>query len=278
LSVLVIVSLVATLVSASAQDGKIVPTSNENPKEPVREHVEKKDPGGGPKTKELPLEATPVPREVRHDGNHIEVRIPVARVGTGYVTVVELPEKAIKNVLVHFKDDEISLEHVESKVFVKLLKRAEGYLDVVGTSGTLYRLLVRPVTGGAFDGTVRVKCGREKPALSGPEAKNNSKRSTPEALQLVRAMRLSQGMDGVDVFSIDQVLDRDDSIEARAVYVFETPRMVGYVVKFTNLGNEAIRVDLSRFAGPTLVAAATREFVVEGKKHTYLYFVFGRQP
>jgi hypothetical protein len=210
-------------------------------------------------------------REVKFErGIDIEIRVPVSRPGAGYSASIELPEQ-ISEVLVRLHDDEISLDHSKATLFVTLLKKAEGHLDVVGASGTVYRLLIRPVPGGIFDSFVLVRGSIPRAEPSEPR-----RRQTPEALNVMRAMRLSVVTDQIEAYAVDRVVFSDELVRASAVYVYESPGLVGYVVKLANLGDEALRVEPQRFAGASLVAMAAREYVLPPKKHTYLYFVFAR--
>lgn len=227
--------------------------------------------GREPTVRELPLQARS--REVSFDGTDLEVLVPVAQATSGFATVVALPETGIKSVLVHANEEDLSLEHVEGRLFLKLLKKSEGYVDAIGASGTLYRIRIQPVTGGVFDSTVRVKSG-VLAGLKTPRADGRPK--VPEALQLIRAMRLGEGLEGAAISRSDTVVLKTQTSEAQVVYVYDTPTLTGYIVRLGNTSSDALRVNLPSFAGPGLVASATREFVVPPGKHTYLYFVFAR--
>jgi len=232
--------------------------------------------GGAPRrpaqTPDLPLQGRT--RQVRFDGSDIELLTPVAQPGKAFATVIELPEDGLKTILVHSNEDRISLEHEADKLFLKLLAPVEGYLDVVGRSGRLYRILFKPVTGGIFDSRLRVTAA--EPAAKPAERSSSPPlfRRTPPALELIRAMRLSRPLEGYQVQQVNIILARSAGVEARAIYRYAASEtLCGYIVRLSNHGTEQLRVDPSRFAGPDLVACAAREFVVAPGRHTFLYFV-----
>lgn len=277
---LFVVALILEVVSGEALDAQDATPVMMNKEKPV---PKTKDGGNDIKlkpeeeSKEAPLNPRVPAREPLYDGNPIVVNVPVSRNGSALVTVVQIPEETIKTILVHLDNEELSLEQNGSKIFIKLLKRSEGFLDVVGESETLYRLLIKPVPGGMYDSTVKIL-----PAAIGNKAPNPKKvdarpRATPEALKLLRAMRLSEGLASADIASFDALLFRDEVVEARTLYIYETPTLVGYICRLSNLSDEALRLDLTRFAGPGLVASATRDFVLKAKGETILYFVYRRQ-
>jgi hypothetical protein len=261
----------------SAQDSTPVMMNKEKPVPSTKDVRNDIKPKSGEESKEAPLNPRVPAREPLYDGNPIVVSVPVSRNGSALVTVVQIPEESIKTILVHLDNEELSLEQNGSKIFIKLLKRCEGFLDVLGESDTLYRLLLKPMTGGIYDSTVKIQAAAISNKAPNPKRVEAKPRSTPEALKVLRAMRLSEGLASADIAAFDALLFRDEVVEARTLYIYETPTLVGYICRLSNRSDETLRVDLTRFAGSGLVASATREFIVKAKGETILYFVYRRQ-
>ena len=124
------------------------------------------------RTRDVPLAERPV-----------EIVVPVAGDAKHVGTVVSFPEDSVEAIVAGWNEEDLSLERRGDRIFLKLLRRAEGDLHVVGSSGTLYRLYVRPADG-AYDGHVRI-LRPEKKATAGSTA-----------IDLVRAMRRGRATDG----------------------------------------------------------------------------------
>jgi len=255
-------------------------TNDSNPiSNPDVAHDKNKKGGGGGKkepgerSKEIPLEPAPAPTQVRFEGSHLVINVPVARSGTAYVTVVELPEQGIKEIVFQFRNEEVSVDHVGAKVFIKLLQKAEGFLDVIGDTGTLYRLLIKPVTSGVFDSTVIVES--KMGSQIGLERKPSHK-ETSETLELIEAMASHAEFKGADRSICDRMLGAQDDLEKRLVMMYETPNLSGYIIKVTNVGKETKRLDLKQYSGAGLVAVAASNFVLAPGACVEIYCVYVR--
>ncbi len=205
-------------------------------------------------------------REVLLSDRPVEVRVPVSTEGRHRATVVTFPEESIEALVAGWNEGDLSVERRREQLFLKLLRRAEGDVHVVGASGTLYRLAVRPADD-AYDGHVRI--------VLPPKARA----AAPlEPVELIRAMRLGRRPAEGQVLKSDQPLYRSAGIAARLAYVYETDSCRGFVARVENASAAPQRLDPSRFAGRGLVLAGVRELLLKPGEHTFLYLVFGKEP
>lgn len=209
----------------------------------------------------LVLMAVQDARDVPQTERSVEILVPVAGESKHVGTVVSFPEDSVEAIVAGWNEEDLSLERRRDRIFLKLLRRAEGDLHVLGSSGTLYRLYVRAADG-VYDGHVRILR---------PE-----KKSTPgsTAVDLVRAMRNGRAMDGATVRKASGVLHQTAQSRLIPRYVYDTDLHRGYVVALENLGAVPLRVDPSKFSGEGLELVGAREMVVEPKNATLLYFVY----
>ena len=97
-------------------------------------------------------------RVVAQNGEAVELRVPISDGQKGLVTVVALPVPAVtaKNGI---NQDHYSLDMSgdNRRLFLKLLRKTEGNLDIVLSNGTLLRLYITPVLPGeVYDGHVSI--------------------------------------------------------------------------------------------------------------------------
>lgn len=203
-------------------------------------------------------------REVRfEEGAAIEIRPAVSAPDRHATCVVAFPEDSLDSIVAAWNESDLSLEKRGNLLFLKLLRAVEGDLHVVGGSGTLYRLAIRP----GDDGSVRIV--------------RTDRRSTRPApsLEFVRAMRLGRVPSDATVRrGAPGVLFRWGAAEASCRYVYESVDYLGYVLEIRNGGEEAMRLDPSRLRSPELVLAGAREMSVPAKGSTLLYLIFARKP
>lgn len=201
-------------------------------------------------------------REVIYTDRTVEIAVPVAGEAKHVSTVVSFPEDSLEALVAGWNEEDLSVERRRDRLFLKLLRRAEGDLHVVGSSGTLYRLYLRPADGAA-DGHVRI-------------VRPSAPRSLPNAFDLIRAMRTSQIPEGVTARRASTELARSDRFVLTTRTVYDTPSYRGYVVLLENVGSETVRIDPSRFSGEGLDLIGAREMVVEPKRSTLVYLVYGK--
>lgn len=214
----------------------------------------------------------PAERQVSvKDGETVRIRVRVSTRDEHYSTVVRFPEP-IAHVVSSWDPSQISVQDGESRLVLKLQAKAEGYLDVVLTGGTLVRLFVAGVTPpGPFDSAVQVRLADAPAAADNPPPRG----AASGALELIRAMRLGEVPPDATVRTgRGEVLFQSPEIVVKALYVYETGRYRGWVLGLENLSaRDAYPLDLTRFGGDSLVALGARDLVVLPGKSTRLYIV-----
>lgn len=204
-------------------------------------------------------------REVIASDRPVEVRVPVSTEAQHRATVLTFPEESLEALVAGWNDGELTLERRRENLFLKLLKKAQGDVHVLGASGALYRLRVVPADD-AYDGHVRILAPRE------------SRREASEALDLIRAMRLGRKPPQGNVLRCDQPLYGSPDWTARACYVYESQAYRGFVVRVENVAARPVRLDPSRFMSRDLVLIGARELMLAPGEKTLLYLVFWKQP
>ncbi len=212
---------------------------------------------------------------VLKDGETVTVRVRVAEKDKNLVSVVALPD-AVQHVLSGWNPKDLSLDHAENRLFVKLLAKTEGHLDVVTAAALHYRILIVPAASGAeYDSIVTVR--RADAADAGEKDRKTAPRNASGALELVRSMRLGEVPPDTSVRSgKGEVVIATEEFEASLLYVYETARYRGYVLGLVNRSKaEAYAVDFSRFKSDgSLVLLGARDMVVAPGKATRIYLVF----
>ncbi len=215
----------------------------------------------------LALAAVQQSREVLHSEGAVELRVPVSTETRHRASVVTFPEESLEALVAGWNEGDISVERRRENLFIKLLRPAEGDVHVLGGSGTLYRLAVRPADG-AYDGRVRIL----RPAAPA------RREGAPESVDLIRAMRLGRRPSDGEVRRADEVVHRSAEIVARLAYIYETRSHRGFVVRVENVSGGPIRLDPSRFTAADLVMAGAREMLLKPGERTSLYLIFWKRP
>jgi hypothetical protein len=179
--------------------------------------------------------------------------------------VVELAdERAIAHVIMALGKDDVSLEVKDNRLFVKLLKEAEGSIDCIGSSGRLYRIQVIP----SPQSVLRLKL--RAPAEQGP-----NRAELPAPLQLVRAMRTGELPEGAVASRCDERMFGDAGIAIRGVWSVRFEGLWGFVCEVRNVSGRRQALDPSRFQGAGLLVVGLRDLSLEPDRSTRLYLVFG---
>lgn len=211
-------------------------------------------------------------RIVARNGETVELRVPVSSGDKGLVTVVALPlaAVAVKNGI---NQDHYSLDKSgdNRRLFIKLLRKTEGNLDIVLSNGTLLRLYVKPVApGDVYDGHVEVAM----PGANLNRAPASANKT--EALAMLRAMRLAEVPAGMTIKQANGETIRElVDIEITALYVYDGVDFIGYVVRLANLSKtHGYEIDLPRFKSPGNICRGARNYLVPPQTYTLLYLVF----
>jgi len=94
-------------------------------------------------------------REVFASDRPVEVRVPVSTEAQHRATVVSFPEESLEALIAGWNEGDLSIERRRENLFIKLLRKAQGDVHVLGASGALYRLRIVPADD-AYDGHVRI--------------------------------------------------------------------------------------------------------------------------
>lgn len=200
------------------------------------------------------------------------------------VTCVTFPEKSLKSIVAAWPESSVSLEHSGGNLFVKLLQEREGNVDVVGASGGLYRLYVKPTTAGPYDETLEIAVAAKETSLDGEmQPRPISAGARSAALDLIVAMRRGEVPDGALVSAGPDHAVSASSHRAAEMFirlVYELDGFVGYVVELRNRSESEVSLDLSRYQqsdGLLLLLIGAREMSVPPGGATLLYLVFSEE-
>jgi hypothetical protein len=210
------------------------------------------------------------------DGESLRLHMAVATEDANRTTAVAFPEESIESVVSGWKDGDLSFEREKGTLILKLHRKAEGSLIVVGSSGRQYRLYVEPVGDGKdYDGHVRILGGGGGAA---PDEKKGRAKAVG-SLELVRAMRLGRRPDGGAVYEgSHETIVKTGGLEASLDWVYLNDAYIGYVLTAKNVQDRQANVDVTRLAADDLVLAGSRDQTVEAGGTTKLYLVFWRRP
>jgi hypothetical protein len=204
-------------------------------------------------------------REVLASERPVELRVPVSTESHHRATVVTFPEESLEALVSGWNEGDLSIERRREILFIKLLRKSQGDLQVLGSSGALYRFALVPADG-VYDGHVRILAPKEQ------------KRVIPEPIELLRAMRLGRRPTEGTVLRADQPVEVAPELAARVAYVYESTAYRGYVIRIANTSGVAQRLDPSRFLSRDLVLAGAREMLVRPGEKTLLYLIFWKAP
>lgn len=211
------------------------------------------------------------------EGASIPLRVPVAAPGKEFMTSVSFPEEGIETAVTGWKDGEITAVQKRGLLFLRLAKKSEGQLNVIGASGTHYLLLLKGVENpeaGSFDDFLKIQ-KKEELHPNDPLPKRASHRPNG-ALELIQAMRLGLHPEGVRILRAKRELAYESpTLEIRLAYVYDTQSYRGMVYDVRNLTEERQAIDSShlRGQGTALVLTALRENVLLPQATTRLYAV-----
>jgi hypothetical protein len=210
------------------------------------------------------------------EGMTLAVRVPIASPAREFMVTVSFPEDSLETAVTGWGNGELTAIPKRGLLFLRLVKKCEGQLNVVGASGTHYLLELRGVDAEDRDGhDTYVKIRKNEPPRVDPLPKRQAKRPSG-AVELLQAMRLGLRPEGARILRAKRELAYESSaIEIRLLYVYEAQSYRGMVYEVRNSTPERQSVDVSRFRGKgtALVVTALKENVVAPKATTRLYAV-----
>jgi len=196
----------------------------------------------------------------------LQVSLPVSTQEKSHQAAVAFEdESAISKIVLGVDRDAISIDVVGNRLFLKLLKPAEGHVDCVGASGRLYRIHVRVAREAPTD-VLRVR---------GPKP---VERAVPRPIALARMMRTGGIEEGVRRVRLEGVVYESREVVARGRMLVRWEELSGFVLELENRGTAELRVDLSRFRGEGLLLSASRELAIPAGGRTLVYLIFEEAP
>jgi hypothetical protein len=230
-----------------------------------------------------PEPGSPVVREWK-EGVTIPVRVPVATETREVMSAVSFPETGIRSAVTGWGPGTLTAIQKGNLLFLRLSRKSEGQLSVLGESGTHYLLYLEAVDAalpGGYDAYIKIV--RPLPQASEPGAAWKApSREHPKprgALDLIRLMRLGDLREGIRILRAkgEQVYVSDD-VELALLFVYEAPPYTGRIYEVKNRSGRKLALDASRFraAGEDLILSGLRENVIPPGGVSRLYTIFWR--
>jgi hypothetical protein len=200
------------------------------------------------------------------------------------MSAVAFPETGIQAAVTGWGPSTLTAIQKGSFLFLRLSRKTEGQLSVIGDSGTAYLLkleAVDPKDAGSYDAYVKIV----RPSVPAPTAGAKPEGRVPDrgkpkgALELIRAMRMGQAREGTRVLRAKgEVLYSGYDIELRILFVYEESSYVGRIYEVRNLSGRKLALDASRFRASqgTLILSGLRENMIPPGATSRLYTVFWR--
>jgi hypothetical protein len=211
------------------------------------------------------------------EGVSIPVRVPVATPMREFMTTLAFPEDSIETAITGWGEGDITAVQKRGLLFLKLARKTEGLLGVIGGSGTHYLLYLKGIENpepDAFDAYVKI---RKKDEARPSDALPKRQHPRPSgALEVLQSMRMGLHPEGFKILRARRELAYESrTLEVRLLYVFDGQSYCGLVYELKNTSLERQSVDASRLRGKGtgLILTALRENVLEPQATTRLYAV-----
>jgi hypothetical protein len=191
------------------------------------------------------------------------------------MTTLAFPEESIETAVTGWPEGEITAIQKRGLLFLRLAKKSEGQLNVIGGSGAHYLLYLRGVDGSdsdTYDPYVKIKKKEDAPKADLLPKRQNARPSG--AVELIQAMRLGLRPEGVKILRARRELAFEAPyLEVRLLYVYEAQSYRGMIFEVKNPTDIRQAVDASHFRGrgTALILSAMKDNVVEPKSVTRLY-------
>jgi hypothetical protein len=217
------------------------------------------------------------------EGVEIRLRVPLATETHEVMCAVSFPESAIRSAVTGWGESTLTAIQKGNFLFLRLSKRTEGQLNVIGESGTHYLLYIEAVDAkapGGYDAFVKIV--RPPTATEAEPARKLARAERPKpkgALDLIRSMRLGDRREGTRILRAkSELIYSSPDVELRLLFVYQASSYIGRVYEVRNLSGRKLALDASRFraAGDDLVLSGLRENVIPPGGVSRLYTVFWR--
>ena len=224
-----------------------------------------------------------LPRAIKwSEGFVVRVRVPVAVPGKELMTTLAFPEDGIETAITGWGEEGITATAKGGLLFLRLPKKEEGHINVIGRSGAHYLIHVEGVESGIpgkYDSYVKIeKAGHART----PRERLLRPRGRPRpvgSIELIQAMRLGLRLEGGRILRANrEVAYRSPRIEIRLLYVYKIGSYIGRIYEIENLSDRRQPLDASLFRakGETLILSGLRENVLPAKGKSRLYTAFWR--
>lgn len=215
---------------------------------------------------ETPVAAKPPAAVEWTEGVTLPVRVPVLAPGRECMTTLSFPEDSIETAITGWADGEITAIQKHGLLFLRLARKSEGQLNVIGASGTHYLFYLRGVDAAepeSYDAYLRIekKAAREKADV----LPRRSSHRPSAAIDLIQAMRLGVHPEHVRILRAQRELAFESPVlEVRLLYVYDADAYRGMIYEIRNPTTERQAVDASRFRGKgtALILTALKENVL----------------
>ena len=219
------------------------------------------------------------------EGAEIRLRVPIAGDSHELMTTVAFPETGIRSAITGWGQSALTIIQKGNLLFLRLSRKAQGQLSVIGDSGTAYLLFleaVDPASPGGVDAYVRIvrpPAESPDPQAAAPKAPGGRRAKPRGALDLIRLMRLGERREGIRILRAgSELVFRSDDLELRLLFVYDVFPYLGRIYEVRNRSARKLALDASRFraAGEDLILSGLRENVIPPGGVSRLYTLFWR--
>ncbi|HXX92678.1 MAG TPA: hypothetical protein VEN81_03535 [Planctomycetota bacterium] len=159
------------------------------------------------------------------DGVPLPVRVPVVGPGRELLTTLAFPEDSIETAITGWPEGEITAVVKRGLLFLRLTRKSEGQLSVIGGSGTHYLFYLQGVESadpGAYDAYLRIRKKDEAP--KGDPLPRRIHPRPGQAVELLEAMRLGLRTADATILRARRELALETPLlEVRLLYVYDSP-------------------------------------------------------
>lgn len=193
------------------------------------------------------------------------------------MTSIAFPEEAIEAAITGWETGDITAIQKRGLLFLRLAKKSEGQLSVIGASGTYYLLYLIGVDAAdpaAYDSYLKIQ--KKTPIATHDVLPKNLTHRPSAAVDLIQTMRLGLHPENVKILRAKRELAYEGAaIEMRLLYVYDAQEYWGFVYEVKNRTDLPESVDASRLhaKGMNLVLTALKENVVPPQASTRLYTI-----
>ncbi len=214
------------------------------------------------------------------EGQAIRVRVPVASPTHQLMSTISFPEESVDAAITGWGEGDITAVQKKGLLFIRLAKKAEGHLNVIGGSGKHYAIYLvgtEETEPRAYDSYLRIT---REDRLVGDRLPKRREHRPSGAVELIQTMRLGLRTDGAKILrAARELVFESREIDIRLLYVYASGSFTGHIYVVTNRTAVKQAIDASRLRAKDarLVLSGLRENVLEPNGSTRLYAVFWKE-